>query len=55
MSKFITLAMTMEQAYIFKHTLRDKENRDEAEEALLAWITDQIDSRRDALNIPKKG
>ena len=55
MSKFITLALHMDQAYIIKHTLRDKQNRDAAEDKLLAWITDQIDNRKEALNIAKKG
>ena len=52
MSKFITLeSMTLQQAYIIKHTLRDKENRDEAEEKLLQSVTRQIDARKEQLGI----
>ena len=43
----ITLeTMTLQQAYIIKHTLRDKERRDEAEERLLQSVTEQIERRK---------
>ena len=47
MSKFITLKnMTLQQAYIIKHALRDKV-RDEAEERLLQSVTEQIERRKE--------
>lgn len=47
LTKMITLdAMTLQQAYIIKHTLRDKEHRDEAEERLLQSVTEQIERRK---------
>lgn len=47
MTKMITLdAMTLQEAYIIKHTLRDKEHRDEAEERLLQSVTEQIERRK---------
>ena len=46
-TKMITLeTMTLQQAYIIKHTLRDKEHRDEAEERLLQSVTEQIERRK---------
>lgn len=46
MTKMITLeTMTLQQAYIIKHALRDK-NRDEAEERLLQSVTEQIERRK---------
>ena len=46
--KMITLdAMTLQQAYIIKQTLRDKEHRDEAEERLLQSVTEQIERRKE--------
>ena len=43
--------MTLKQAYIVKHALRDKLHRDEAEERLLKSITEQIDARKKELKI----
>lgn len=46
MSKFLILKLSLQQAYIIKHTLRDKEHRDDAENRLLQLITEQIDDRK---------
>lgn len=50
MTKMITPdAMTLQQAYIIKQTLRDKEHRDEAEERLLQSVTEQIEANKVAI------
>lgn len=46
MSKFLILKLSLQQAYIIKHTLRDKDHRDDAEDRLLKLITEQIDDRK---------
>jgi hypothetical protein len=55
MGKFIMLQMTLQQAYIFKHALRDKPHRDEAEERLLARLTARIEERKEELGIGRSG
>lgn len=43
----INLGLTYKEALVVKHALRDKADKDQAEENLLAWVTDEIEIFRE--------
>ena len=50
----IDLGLTYKEALIIKHALRDKTDKDQAEENLLAWVTDEIEIFRERNKIVPK-
>ena len=50
----INLGLTYKEALIVKHALRDKTDKDQAEENMLAWVTDEIEIFRERNKIVPK-